>query len=180
MLRGSTVGLRARLDSDVAVLHAALYDDVLGHSDADTRPWRPLPPTSELSPYRVKPAPDDAAEFTIVSLADDRVLGECGLWSIDTHNRRAHVGIALLPEERHGGLGLDAVQVLCRYGFSILGLHRLQIETNVTNTAMVATARRARFSVEGTLRDASWVAGRFVDEVVLGLVADDWSVVEGA
>jgi len=120
------------------------------------------------------------AEFTIVSLGDDRVVGECVLWSIDTHNRKAHIGLALLPEERHRGFGLDAVRVLSDYAFSVLGLHRVQIETNATNTAMIATAERAGFVVEGRVRDASWVVGRFVDEVVLGLLVDDWSVVEGA
>ena len=180
MLRGRTVGLRARIESDVPILHAALYDDVAGHSDSDTRPWRPLPPTAELSPYRLKEAPEHSAEFTIVSLVDDRVVGECVLWSIDTHNRKAHIGLALLPEERHRGFGLDAVRVLSDYAFSVLGLHRVQIETNATNAAMITTAERAGFVVEGRVRDASWVVGRFVDEIVLGLLVDDWSVVEGA
>ena len=180
MLRGRTVGLRARIESDVPILHAALYDDVRGQSDSDSRPWRPLPPTTELSLYRVKEAPEDVAGFTVVSLLDDRVVGECVLWSIDTHNRKAHIGLALLPEERHRGFGLDTVEVLCGYAFSILGLHRVQIETNATNAAMLATAERAGFTVEGRFRDGSWVVGRFVDEVVLGLLVDDWSVVEGA
>ena len=180
MLRGRTVALRARIESDVAILHAGLYDDVAGHSDSDARPWRPLPPTAELSPYRVKEGPEHVAVFTIVSLAEDRVVGECVLWSIDTHNRRAHIGLALLPEQRRRGFGLDTVHLLCDYAFRVLGLHRVQIETNATNTAMIATAERAGFAVEGRFRDASWVLGSFVDEVVLGLLVEDWSVVEGA
>jgi RimJ/RimL family protein N-acetyltransferase len=180
MLRGRTIVLRARIESDVPILHAALYDDVPGHSDSDTRPWRPLPPTAELSPYRVKEAPEHSAEFTIVSLLDDRVVGESVLWSIDPHNRKAHIGLALLPEERRRGFGLDTVQVLCDYAFRVLGLHRVQIETNATNAPMIATAEQAGFAVEGRIRDASWVVGRFVDEVVLGLLVDDWSVVERA
>jgi RimJ/RimL family protein N-acetyltransferase len=175
MLVGRAVALRARVDSDVAVLHAGIYDDVLGQSESDLRAWRPLPPTSELSPYRVREQRDEEAAFTIVALDDQRIVGEAVLWGIDAHNRSAHLGIALLPHERGRGHGLDTVQVLCRYAFRILGLHRVQMETNAPNAAMRATARRAGFSEEGVLKQAAWFDGRFVDEVVLGLVVDDWS-----
>jgi hypothetical protein len=38
MLRGTKIELRARQESDLAVLHAELYDDVEMHSRAGTRP----------------------------------------------------------------------------------------------------------------------------------------------
>ena len=175
MLVGRAVALRARIESDVAVLHTGIYDDVLGQSEADLRAWRPLPPTSELSPYRVRESRPEEAPFTIVALDDQRIVGEALLWAVDPHNRSAHLGIALLPHERGRGHGLDSVQVLCRYAFRILGLHRVQMETNEPNAAMCATARRAGFTEEGRLRHAVWFDGRFVDEIVLGLVVDDWT-----
>jgi hypothetical protein len=46
MLRGRLVGLRARWESDVAILHAQLYDDVATRSQADSRPWRRISPGS--------------------------------------------------------------------------------------------------------------------------------------
>lgn len=64
--------------------------------------------------------------------------------------------------------------MLCRYGFAILGLQRLQIETLASNAAMIATASRAGFVPEGTLRQSAWVDGQFADEVILGLLARDW------
>jgi RimJ/RimL family protein N-acetyltransferase len=66
------------------------------------------------------------------------------------------------------------VQVLCRYGFRIRGLNRLQVETSSTNTPMIKAALRVGFSVEGTTRRSAWVAGAFVDEVILGLLAEEW------
>jgi RimJ/RimL family protein N-acetyltransferase len=175
MLVGRTVALRARLESDVAVLHAGIYDDVLGQSESDNGAWRPVSPTVELSPYRVRENRPEQAPFTIVALDDQRIVGEALLWGIDAHNRGAHLGIALLPHERGRGHGLDTVQVLCRYAFRILGLHRVQMETNTPNVAMRAMAKRAGFTEEGVLRHAAWFDGRFVDEVVLGLVVDHWT-----
>jgi len=180
MLCGGSIGLRARLDADVAILHAQLYDDVGTRSRADSRAWRPIPPGSAASPYAVTAPTEDAACFSVVELSDGALAGEALLWGIDTHNRTAHLGISLLPSGRHRGLGTDVVRVLCRYGFAVLGLHRLQVETLVDNTAMIKAARAAGFVLDGTLRGSSWVEGQFMDEVVLGLLSDDWHASQDA
>jgi RimJ/RimL family protein N-acetyltransferase len=39
---------------------------------------------------------------------------------------------------------------------------------------MIATARRVGFTMEATLRQCSWVMGTFIDEVILGLLAEEW------
>jgi RimJ/RimL family protein N-acetyltransferase len=93
---------------------------------------------------------------------------------IDLHNRTAHTGISLLPAFRGRSLGTDAIRVLCRYGFAIRGLHRLQAETLADNDAMIQAALRAGFVREGTLRRSAWVNGDFTDEVILGLLATEW------
>ena len=168
MLRGEVAGLRAREDSDVAILHAELHDDVTTRVRADTRPWRPIPATAAQSPYRVAGREEDSATFSVVHLASGELAGEALLWGIDVHNRSAHVGISLRPGFRGRGLGTDTVRVLCGYGFAILGLHRLQAETLADNAAMIAAATRAGFVQEGSLRRSAWVNGRFADEVILG------------
>jgi RimJ/RimL family protein N-acetyltransferase len=121
---------------------------------------------------------DDAARFSVVELERDELAGHAELWGIDAHNRMAHVGLSLRPAFRGRGLGTDTVGVLCRYGFAVLGLHRLQIETLGDNAAMIAAATRCGFELEGTLRRAAWVTGAFLDEIVMGLLADEWSMRE--
>ncbi|MFJ5234128.1 GNAT family N-acetyltransferase [Kitasatospora sp. NPDC088391] len=175
MLLGEKVALRARIESDVPVLHEELYGDVATRSRADSRPWQPVPLESGQSPYRVSPPSEDAAVFSVVERAGGALAGEALLWGIDTHNRSAHLGISLRPSCRGRGLGVDTVRVLCRYGFETRGLHRLQLETLADNAAMIGAAERAGFALDGTLRGAAWVSGRFVDEVVLGLLAGDRS-----
>ena len=51
MLRGRKIGLRARQQADVAVLHTELYEDVATRSRADSNPWRPIPAESAASPF---------------------------------------------------------------------------------------------------------------------------------
>ena len=106
-------------------------------------------------------------------MATGELVGEALLWGIDLHNRSAHLGISLRPAFRGKHLGTDIVRVLCRYGFAVRGLHRLQVDTLADNDAMIGAATRAGFVLEGTLRQAAWVDGSFADEVILSRLATE-------
>ena len=177
MLRGEIIGLRAQQDSDVEVFEAELLNDVETRMRSDNRPWLPVAPGSAASPYRGPAARDDsgaAVKFSAVELATGELVGEALLWGIDLHNRYAHIGISLRPTFRGKHLGTDIVRVLCRYGFAVRGLHRLQVDTLADNDAMIGAATRAGFVREGTLRQVAWVDGSFADEVILSLLATEW------
>jgi RimJ/RimL family protein N-acetyltransferase len=173
MLQGRKVGLRARIQSDVAVLQHELYDDVLNYSRAAVRPWRPVSPGRPGEAYAVTDPDEGSATFSVITLDGGDLVGEGGLWGIDMHNRSAALGIALRPGSRGSGLATDTVLTLCDYGFKIRGLHRIQIETLADNAAMRATAIRAGFSEEGVRRRAAWVNGAFLDDVIYGRLADE-------
>ena len=174
MLRGEKVLLRARIESDAAVLHAELYEDVETTSRADTRPWRPISPATNAAPFKVADPTDDHAAFSVVELSGGDLAGDAVLWGIDLHNRSAHVGVSLRPAFRGRGLAADAVRLVCEYGFSVRGLHRLGIETLSDNGAMIGVAERLGFVREGVLRRAAWVNGEFLDEVLFGMLAEEW------
>ncbi|RKN39021.1 GNAT family N-acetyltransferase [Streptomyces hoynatensis] len=174
MLKGTKVGLRARHEDDIPILQAELYDDAVTHSRAQGSPWRPFTPGSKHSPVMVNDTDQGIASFSVVELDGGTLVGTATLWGIDTHNRSAHIGLGLLPSARGKGYGTDVVAVLCHYGFVVRGLHRLQIETLADNAAMLRSAERNGFVREGVLRSSSWVLGEFLDEVLLGLLAEDW------
>jgi len=177
MLKGRLVGLREQRRDDVEVLfefatdaeHAAL---------ADMRPFRPVSLAARLAEYDKRQSEPDltSAFFSIQRLDDNEgaAVGSVGLWMIDTHHRSAHIGISLLPSVRGQGLGRDAIEVVCRFGFEIRALERLSLETLELNAAMRATATACGFVEEGRLRSAAWYLGRRVDDLVYGLLADEW------
>ncbi|MBH5335875.1 GNAT family N-acetyltransferase [Streptomyces pactum] len=174
MLKGERVGLRARHEDDIPVLRAELYDDVVNSSRAEGQPWRPITPGSKDPRLVVDDTVQGHVPFSVVELAGGTLIGTATLWGIDTHHRSAHIGLGLLPDARGKGYGTDIVATLCHYGFTVRGLHRLQIETLADNTAMLRSAERNGFVREGVLRSSAWVLGEFLDEVVLGLLAEDW------
>lgn len=174
MLTGNKVGLRARHEDDIPVLQAELHEDVLTASRAQGRPWRPITPGSKASHFAVDDTEQGNISFSVVELDGGALVGAANLWGIDNHHRNAHVGLGLLPSARGKGYSTDVVAVLCHYGFVVRGLQRLQIETLADNTAMLRSAERNGFVREGVLRSSAWVMGEFLDEVLLGLLVQDW------
>jgi RimJ/RimL family protein N-acetyltransferase len=174
MLRGETIGLRAQHEGDIEIFEAELLNDVMTRVRSDARPWRPVTPGSADSPYRNTTDPATVIRFSAVELATGELVGEAVMFQIDLHNRNAHLGLALRPAFRGRRLGTELVRVLCRYGFEIRGLHRLQVDTLTDNDAMIGAATRAGFVTEGVLRQVGWVNGGFADGVVLSQLATEW------
>jgi RimJ/RimL family protein N-acetyltransferase len=174
MLRGSTIGLRARHEDDIPILRTELFDDVVNSSRAESRPWRPITPGSKDPRLVVDDQEQGLVPFSVVELGGGTLVGTAALWGIDNHHRSAHIGLGLRPSSRGKGYGTDVVATLCHYGFVVRGLHRLQIETLADNTAMLRSAERNGFVREGVLRSSAWVMGEFLDDVLLGLLVQDW------
>jgi RimJ/RimL family protein N-acetyltransferase len=103
---------------------------------------------------------EEVSFFSVVTL-DEELVGEALLSGIDTYNRFAHVGLALLPPFCGRGFSGEVLHLLSRYGFVIRGLNRLQLDTNVSNEPMTRSAKRAGFVEEGALRQTRFV-GRLV------------------
>jgi RimJ/RimL family protein N-acetyltransferase len=177
MLKGRLVGLREQRRDDVEVLFE-LATDAEHVALTDTWPFRPVSLAARLAEYDKRQSEPDrtSAFFSIQRLDDDEgaAVGSVGLWGIDTHHRSAHIGVSLLPSVRGQGLGRDAIEVVCRFGFEIRALERLSLETLEINAAMRATATACGFVEEGRLRSAAWYLGRRVDDLVYGLLADEW------
>ncbi|MFD0886631.1 GNAT family N-acetyltransferase [Streptosporangium algeriense] len=168
------MGLRARHEEDVPILEAGLYEDVVNTSRATGTPWRPITPGSKDSQFVVDDKEQRNLQFSVVELDGGALVGSASLWGVDDHNRSAHIGLGLLPSSRGKGYGTDVVAVLCHYGFVVRGLRRLQIETLADNAAMLRSAERNGFVREGVLRSSAWVMGEFLDEVLLGLLVQEW------
>lgn len=174
MLKGDKIGLRARHADDMPVLLTELYNDVVNSSRAESGPWRPITPGSKDPRLVVDDKEPGHVPFSVVELEGGTLVGTATLWGIDNHNRSAHIGLGLLPSSRGKGYGTDVVAALCYYGFVVRGLRRLQIETLSDNAAMLRAADRNGFVREGVLRSSAWVMGEFLDEVLLGLLVQDW------
>ena len=113
----------------------------------------------------------DCAYFAIETLDGGAHIGNVWLWDIDRRNRKAELRVVVGDMGARGrGLGSEAIDRLCRYGFDQVGLHRIYAYVLGINPAGRRAFERAGFTIEGTLRDDRWAVDRFIDSYLLARV----------
>jgi RimJ/RimL family protein N-acetyltransferase len=113
----------------------------------------------------------DCAYFAIEMLDGGAHIGNVWLWDIDRRNRKAELRVVVGDIGAKGrGLGSEAIDRLCRYGFDQVGLHRIYAYVLGINPAGRRAFERAGFTIEGTLRDDRWAVDRFIDSYLLARV----------
>jgi RimJ/RimL family protein N-acetyltransferase len=183
MLTGRSVTLREVRREDLPVIHRELRADVVTASLGSEKPWRPVSLArlqAEFDHALTEPPDEQFVRFGIQERGDPTgtLIGTTALWGIDLHNGLGHIGIQLASSTRGRGFGLDALRVVCHYGFVVRGLYRLGLETLASNEPMRRTAAAAGFTEEGRLRQVAFVLGERVDEILYGLLRSEWQPAE--
>ncbi|MGI5525635.1 GNAT family N-acetyltransferase [Micromonospora sp. CA-259024] len=114
----------------------------------------------------------DSACF-VVADPDDRYAGSIDLRLSPSDPLLADVGFMAAPTARGRGYLPAALIGLSAWGFSTLGLARIEWKANVGNTASRRVAEKAGFTFEGTARGGVQHRGERVDVWVAALLAKD-------
>ena len=103
-----------------------------------------------------------------------RLIGSCGVHRIDWRNRNAALGIVIGDvADRGHGFGTEAMATLVRHCVHDLGLYRVELEVISDNAPALASYERCGFVIEGTRKGALFKDGRFVDLVLMRMLAAD-------
>jgi ribosomal-protein-serine acetyltransferase len=123
---------------------------------------------------------DDAADerrrrrsLVLGIVVDGALRGTIGLHYVDWFDRSAEIGYWIASPLEGRGYVTRATQQLLGLAFGAAGLHRLVIRCAIDNARSRRVAERLGFRVEGLLREAQWVSGRFVDQHLLSLLRTD-------
>lgn len=104
----------------------------------------------------------------------DHLAGIVSLHNLVWVDRKGSLGYWLGASFQGQGLVTKACRVLINHSFNELKLNRLEIQCAPDNHRSRRIAERLGFTQEGVLRRSWWIQGRFVDQVVYGLLASDW------
>ena len=167
-LVGRKVHLRPLLESDAAECWAWFNDPDVRRTLA----IRALPNTEAASRafiHSLDPRRDQA--FAIMTREGDVYVGNCALHLIHPVDRHAALGLVIGRKDQWGkGFGTEAVRLLCRYAFDELNLHRVALSAYAINERGLRLYARVGFKIEGRLREHVFIEGRYVDEVMMGLL----------
>ncbi|KAJ1335393.1 [ribosomal protein S5]-alanine N-acetyltransferase [Microdochium nivale] len=90
------------------------------------------------------------------------------------HHRWTDVSIDVHADHRGKGYGGEAIEWALWYAFQMAGLHRVQIQAFAFNEGAIKLYGRLGFREEGRLRDFMWFDGAWHDNVIFGMLEDEW------
>jgi ribosomal-protein-alanine N-acetyltransferase len=93
---------------------------------------------------------------------------------MDLHHTRPEISYWVLPEHHGEGYGTEAAQLLVDYAFESHEIRGLQAQAFAPNEGSVGVLENLGFTHEGTLRDARFRDGEYVDVVWYGLLREEW------
>jgi RimJ/RimL family protein N-acetyltransferase len=175
MLRGERTYLRPAERSDIPIFVRWL-------NDAETSGFLSLrAPLSEPLEEKwfermLESQGKDAYHFVICRHDDDAPIGTIGLFSMDSTNGNAGIGISIGERQLWGkGYGTDAMFALLDFGFGELRLERLWLEVYEFNARARRSYEKCGFVLEGTARKAIFRHGRHHDVHLMAILRDEWA-----
>ena len=165
---GALVRLRAVEEDDLPAINEGIWDPEVSQHLATTWP-QPLAGTRR---WWERGREGNDHDF-VIEPHGGGVIGACSLGQIHGDTRSARLGIWIGKPNWGRGLGTDAVRVLCRFGFRELNLQRIGLGVYETNPRAIHAYRKVGFVEEGRRRRDHFIDGRYVDLILMGLLADE-------
>jgi len=179
MWRGATVRLTAIAKEDLPAM-ARWYQDAgllrLWNADA-ARPQTEAELAKWLEEEAKKP---NAFYFAIRPLEGETLLGAIELDGILWNHQVGWVAVGLGDRAHWGkGYGRDAMQIVLRFAFQELNLHRVQLTVFAYNERALALYERLGFQREGVYREFIQRDGARYDMYLYGLLRREWEAQAG-
>jgi RimJ/RimL family protein N-acetyltransferase len=113
------------------------------------------------------------ADFAVVALDDDRLVGSMGL-EISGDHRWAELGYWVAVAEWGHGYATEAARAVLDYAFRELDLNRVHAHHMTRNPASGRVLEKVGMRHEGELRQHVRKWGRFEDVRWLGILRSEW------
>ena len=104
----------------------------------------------------------------------DRFIGVVGTHKINWLYRKAEIGYWLGAAFQGSGIMTDVCRAMISHLFQDLDLHRVEILCATGNAKSMAIPKRLGFTLEGTLKEAGFARGQFLDLYVFGMLKQNW------
>ena len=135
------------------------------------------PPTSpeQFDSFLERSRRADCVSFLICRVHDGGIVGSINLSQIFRGGfLNAYLGYYIGEQHARQGHMTEAVELMLRYAFEHLRLHRLEANIQPRNEASLALVKRLGFVREGYSRRYLKISGRWRDHERWAILAEDW------
>lgn len=116
---------------------------------------------------------DKCFDLAVEQKANGRVIGVVTL--VTKAHRQAEIGYAVGTPYRRRGVATEAAHALVAYGFTHLGLHRIQAKANASNAASWRVMERLGMRREAHLHEATLRDGAWEDVLIYALLENEFA-----
>ena len=171
MRKSKQICLRSLTDDDMMILYRWINDPELIRF---TNNYRPISEAEQRVWFQSLSERKDQIILGIEARKERKLIGTCGLYSIEQLNRKAEVRIKIGDISYWGrGYGKEAMTLLLDFAFSDLNLRRLWLKVLPTNISALKLYKKVGFEEEGTLREDLYIQGKYHDLIVMGLLREN-------
>ncbi len=115
----------------------------------------------------------DRIGFAIETLAGEFV-GWINLFIGEGRHGTFSFGLGIFREYQRQGYASEAIRIILRYGFNELRCHKCNSACLASNLASAEMHRKLGFREEGRRREIFFIAGRYEDELVFGMLKEEY------
>jgi aminoglycoside 6'-N-acetyltransferase len=112
-------------------------------------------------------------QYAVVERSRDVLVGDVGV-NRHENGMQAEIGFTLARSWWGRGYATEAVGRVLERLFAEDGLHRVSAECDARNEASARLLERVGFRREGRRRAHTWIKGEWTDDLLFGLLADEW------
>jgi aminoglycoside 6'-N-acetyltransferase len=119
------------------------------------------------------PAAPGWFQYAIVLRDEDVLIGDIGV-NRHENGRQAEIGFTLARAWWGRGYAYEAVSRVLEQLFLVEGLLRVSADADARNEASARLLDRVGFRREGLRRAHTWIKGEWTDDLLFGILADEW------
>jgi len=124
---------------------------------------------------------DANARMMIETRDEKKPIGIIGFREKNSQERRCKLIVFIGDKEYWGkGYGTDAVYAFLWFLFNRWNLNRVELDTFEGNERAIKCYEKCGFKIEGRLRKARFVDGEYKDEIIMGILKDEFKAIEEA
>jgi len=117
-------------------------------------------------------------QYAIERTADHELVGDVAVHLHD-NLKQAEIGFTLAKQHQKQGYAFEAVTAVLDRLFRVQGLHKVAGECDARNAASAGLLERLGFTLEGRLRQQTYIKGEWTDDLIYGLLAAEWFLATG-
>ena len=113
--------------------------------------------------------------FIIAEKENGTYIGQIDFINIDWKNRTSLLGIVIGNKENHSkGYGQEAINLLLKFAFEELNLHKLELEVRDYNEKAYNCYKKCGFVEEGRKRENFYINGKYTDTIFMGILKKEY------